>query len=558
MAPPQTRSLSSRKRACSTDEPFQTHDVQAAPLRKDTEGDIKEAGDNLLQSDLQHSAAVPDIQREEPFSLSKPDDSNLENNSEGTDATDMGNKEKEETTVYDPNHCFELETCGEQAPDCTNGKETRSEACCRSPRQPQMFVPASEGDSEPCQAVLEKQAVEEEGSNLKRNQDSNNDDPSFCMSGVKESAAGLPAKKKRRMGMCGLTEKERSHFLLVRQHGSAQNGAGSAEKPKSDKTSEPLAVEEDVSPTHLQSTPPHISADVIEEREEEPRPPHGGDDYRAEADVHSAVTGSDGTRTTSNPGCSEGRDSEAKEISLTDPELSGSTEPTQPAKEGEEKHLENLQPPEVKEATPSKMTQTPETQTRTGEDLSPKEQTNSLNTSCAKQQEESDADAAPPQTLCVDGTSDESKLEVTDVICDDGAEEGASSAATRSADLNCGSENVCEASLAPTVQEMNYSCDPNGDPAAGPSVVHTEGAPTRYPEESSGSECLDYVSDSQLNTIVLIEERKEEPDPSDCLEDATELICGLIRELSSLNRKVMVAHRELENLRRKPSRSSVR
>lgn len=52
---------------------------------------------------------------------------------------------------------------------------------------------------------------------------------------------------------------------------------------------------------------------------------------------------------------------------------------------------------------------------------------------------------------------------------------------------------------------MFAQCDPNDDDdAAGPSVVHTERAPTRNPEDSSGSGVLDYVSDSQLNTIVLM------------------------------------------------------
>ncbi|KAK6300811.1 hypothetical protein J4Q44_G00289090 [Coregonus suidteri] len=58
-----------------------------------------------------------------------------------------------------------------------------------------------------------------------------------------------------------------------------------------------------------------------------------------------------------------------------------------------------------------------------------------------------------------------------------------------------------------------------------------------------GALALDYVSDSQLNTITLTEEEEGE-------EDATELVCGLIRELSSLNRVVMATHRELETLRR--------
>ncbi|XP_031677853.1 uncharacterized protein si:ch211-286b5.2 isoform X1 [Oncorhynchus kisutch] len=59
---------------------------------------------------------------------------------------------------------------------------------------------------------------------------------------------------------------------------------------------------------------------------------------------------------------------------------------------------------------------------------------------------------------------------------------------------------------------------------------------------------LDDLSDSQLNTITLTE--KEEEEKEEGHEDATELVCGLIRELSYLNRVVMATHRELESLRR--------
>ncbi|XP_043970261.1 uncharacterized protein si:ch211-286b5.2 isoform X1 [Gambusia affinis] len=536
MAPPQTRSLRSKKRTCPTDESSQTQEVQVVPLQKDAGGDIKEAEKMLQRTYLQESAAVPNIQHEgeEQLSLSKAD----ENNSEEVDATDVANSGKEETPVCDPSHRFELETCCEQTNDCTNANKTGSGECSRSPGLPQMFVPTAEDDRKPNCDVLEKQVVREECSNLKRSQDPNDNKSSCGTADVKESAAGLPAKKKRRMGMCGLTEKERSHFLQAQQRESVEDGAG---KAVCDETADSLASEDDVPPNHLHSTPPHASADVREEREEEPQP----DDHQAETEVHSSVTDTDETTTARNPGCSEERDSEAKDGSLTDPELNGNTESIQLAQEGEGKHLENPQPPKVKDAALA-----PEIQTKTEEDLSPREQKNSLHAFIAKQQEESDADAARPQTCSANGTTDESKLEVTD----SGGEEGASSAATQSAESNC------EASLAPTAQQMSNSCDPNDDDAdaAVPSVVHTERAPTRNPENLSGSGVLDDVSDSQLNTIVLIEEMKEGPDPSGHLEDATELICGLIRELSSLNRKVMVAHRELENLRRKPSRSSVR
>ncbi|KAG9351172.1 hypothetical protein JZ751_025062 [Albula glossodonta] len=61
----------------------------------------------------------------------------------------------------------------------------------------------------------------------------------------------------------------------------------------------------------------------------------------------------------------------------------------------------------------------------------------------------------------------------------------------------------------------------------------------------------DSVSDSQLNNITLSEmEDLPAPDSAegDQQEDASELVCGLIKELSSLNRTAMAAHQELENL----------
>ncbi|KAJ0033258.1 hypothetical protein NQD34_000365 [Periophthalmus magnuspinnatus] len=67
----------------------------------------------------------------------------------------------------------------------------------------------------------------------------------------------------------------------------------------------------------------------------------------------------------------------------------------------------------------------------------------------------------------------------------------------------------------------------------------------------------EYVSDSQLNTIDMTDQvmgviTRVSPE---CYEDVTDLVGGLIRELSSLNRMVMATHRELENLRRRAKSS---
>ncbi|XP_055014072.1 uncharacterized protein si:ch211-286b5.2 isoform X2 [Boleophthalmus pectinirostris] len=72
----------------------------------------------------------------------------------------------------------------------------------------------------------------------------------------------------------------------------------------------------------------------------------------------------------------------------------------------------------------------------------------------------------------------------------------------------------------------------------------------------------EYVSDSQLNNIDMTDQITDVGTrvSPECYEDVTDLVGGLIRELSSLNRMVMATHRELENLRRrgKTSRNTIR
>ncbi|XP_070782438.1 uncharacterized protein [Enoplosus armatus] len=173
--------------------------------------------------------------------------------------------------------------------------------------------------------------------------------------------------------------------------------------------------------------------------------------------------------------------------------------------------------------------------------------------------------AALLQANSVTKTRDEKKEELTGDAGDGvGAEAGASSIDTRSGGFNCGSVELCGAAVTPGGSDRKDSCDPADKPCAGPSAMNAEPPQTRDDTDPFGSGYLDYVSDSQLNTIALIEEevmeREEDLGSSDCHEDATDLICGLIRELSSLNQNVMATHRELENLRRssKSSRSSIR
>ncbi|KAI1886639.1 hypothetical protein AGOR_G00197880 [Albula goreensis] len=110
---------------------------------------------------------------------------------------------------------------------------------------------------------------------------------------------------------------------------------------------------------------------------------------------------------------------------------------------------------------------------------------------------------------------------------------------------------VCEDSTLPLETELEQKFSAQYVSVSGcmsrPSTVQSP-KPREEPDFDPDS-----VSDSQLNNITLSEmEDLPAPDSAegDQQEDASELVCGLIKELSSLNRTVMAAHRELENLRR--------
>ncbi|XP_076845424.1 uncharacterized protein LOC143490817 isoform X2 [Brachyhypopomus gauderio] len=99
-------------------------------------------------------------------------------------------------------------------------------------------------------------------------------------------------------------------------------------------------------------------------------------------------------------------------------------------------------------------------------------------------------------------------------------------------------QDTCDPSLIFTVAEQ---------PVHDLSVTSTE-----LPQYSLVPLSICSVTDSQLNVFASNMELEDQPIPEGTgyQEDATELVCGLIRELSSLNRTVMAAHREMEQLHR--------
>ncbi|XP_034751729.1 uncharacterized protein LOC117959006 isoform X2 [Etheostoma cragini] len=561
-APPQTRSHRSRKRACPSDEVSEIEDVQGALHPQNTEGDNTAMDAALLQGHqppLQESIMISAQQHEaaEQSCLTKQD---TDTHKKHTDATDVylngtGKAFEEETSVTNPNNDSQPEGLSVHADDgatrsAKGTDEMTAEECSRSPSQTctdqlEVFLPISEeGDG----TAMEKQLVAEDNSkyNLEKNQETSQAEPSNVqMDNVKEitkdAAVGLPAKKKRRMGMCGLTERERSHFLQTQKRETGQSGPERAEKQICNDGADHVALEKVVSSTPVGCVTEQSEAEIKLQSS------HCGEDDRAETEVHIAVPTSDGTGTVCDPGC------EVEGGKVLDPEQTGDTKSDPPAEE----LFVNQEQQELEGCTAEIVAQKPQEKIKDGEDgsaLVDQSPACIFDSNPTPNQETECQDAIEAAVLQVKSATrakDEREESAVDAGDSDGPEADASSTDTQSAESNA--VELCKAAVTPSGSERKDS---------GASVDKSEPTQTRDTADPFGSGYLDYVSDSQLNTIVLTEvmEKEEDLGSPDCQEDATDLICGLVRELSSLNRKVMATHRELENLRRssKASRSSIR
>ncbi|XP_018520223.1 uncharacterized protein LOC108875657 isoform X1 [Lates calcarifer] len=583
LAPPQPRSLKPRKRECPSDEISQADDVETSLHQQDTEENKTTEVATLLQcsqSPLQECAMITNQQDQavRQSCFTKQDDSREEKHAEAANVylknvMVKASERQEETTV--PSSCddSELEGCRVHTDNDTNKhgtEEITQHEGIRSPSQSvgdqlQVFSPTSEEGDGSCATALEKRLDAKENSqcNFERNHESSQEEPCNMYTAdvkevVKEAAAGLPAKKKRRMGMCGLTERERSHFLQTQKRENGQNGAERVEKQIcNNNTADPVAQEE------ITSTPVHHITGQSE-AEIKLQSSHCGRDDRAETEVHIAATTSAETSTMCDPGCSEEKSCGAKGDTNPGPKQSGEPKSDPLAQEEVEEQLGSWERQENEGSTTEIMTTAPEKQSKDKEERSAEADCSpalSFYTNQTKNEDtEKKEDGSKTASLQVDDetkTRAEQKEEIGF-----GADDGAEVEGTSSTGFNCGSVKLCDTAVTPSGSERKEKCDPEDEP--GPSTVKAKHSETKDTADPFDSGCLDDVSDSQLNTIVLIEEelmgRCEDPGSSDCHEDATDLICGLIRELSSLNRKVMATHRELENLRRgsKTSRSSLR
>ncbi|XP_034543988.1 uncharacterized protein LOC117816025 [Notolabrus celidotus] len=555
-APAQPRSLRSRKRERLSEETSEPESVQLTVCHQDS-GGTNTAVDATLPPCPEQEPAVVSPQQHQLAEESCPTEQVPVTEEKPADTTNVRAKdfeEQDEEKVTDGNgnvHQVDLtvhtDNDADQSGEDKEKNRTLSQTC------PDVALPILEESKGSDETPLDEQlgANEDPPSNLERSQETRVEETSSpCTADVKaatkEAAAELPAKKKRRMGMCGLTEKERSHFLQTQKRDSGQKDPERVEMLMD--IAADLVAQED---TTASPKPPSLSIStgcVSELNEAEIQLRSGncaGDDRigpfvllnRAEAELHIPVTTSDGTSTVCDPGCSVEKSFEVDEGTVPNPEQTADSRLDLRAEEGDNDE----------EKDPAEENQSP---AMTSDSPKP-EQT----------EERGKSEAASLQVNGVPMLRDEKKEEIT---CDEVVQEvnkaGVSSSENQAGEFNSSSVVLCEATVTLCGSEGNYSCVPDYVADA----VNSENLQTAYASDSFGPGCLDYVSDSLLNTISLCEEKGMERDgllsSSDCHEDASDLVSGLVRELSSLNRKVMATHRELENLRRstKSSRSSTR
>ncbi|XP_019939662.2 uncharacterized protein [Paralichthys olivaceus] len=575
-----TAPLRSRKRERSRDKIPQTDDVLATLKQQGTKEDHPSviAPPQHLQCPLQECATIThqqDQAAEQPCHT-KQDESQEDKLAEKPntclkDVTVQASEGQQESTVTSPITASKLEGCRVHSNYDTNKsgmEEIAPQDGIRPPSptgtdQPQVFSPNSEEGDRSCAATLEKQLDSKETSQSdleQKHETSQEETCTLCMADVKEitmeAAVVLPAKKKRRMGMCGLTEKERIHFLQAQKRENDQGGVEEVKKQICNNAADPVAQEEIISslfvPSSLLSIP--VNSITVQNQAETLKSGCCGVKDSAETEVHVAVTTSDGTSAVCDPDSAEVKSCEAERGTEPGPELTGEPESGPLTQDKVSGHLVNQEQQELEEST-TVVTETPENQGTGREDKSTEAggcaAMGSYTNPAENEESEKKKKTASLQVHRETETRDEMEEEMM-VDASDGTDaEGISSTVVGPGGFNCGSVEISEAAVMPPGSQREDSCDPEYELA--PPTVTTVPTLTRDTTDVFASGCLDYVSDSQLNTIVLIDEEVKERKTfgsSDNPEDATDLICGLIKELSSLNQKVMATHRELENLQR--------
>ncbi|XP_061536182.1 uncharacterized protein LOC133404374 [Phycodurus eques] len=495
--PPQLPSLRTRKRPCDklsstdVDHTFQ----QQSPLQVSVIISVQDQ--TTAQSSLIKPEVIPDKKGEE-----STDNEAVKEQQEATVTHPISDPQLERSPVRDDSKSKEEEEMTEKY------DRALSQTCTD---QHQVFLLTPEEARQSGSTALEdhQRTKNDLQCDLVRNQKVNQGIPSDESMGDStehktEAMTGEPVKKRKRMGMCGLTEKERSHFLQISKSVNGQTGREKIERQMSNNKAD---IESSILPPSLLPTP---MAGIAGPGEEEVfHSSHEKPVDRPETEVRIPATPSDGSDIVCKQSCLYGKSHDHGEGPVPAPDQTIDTN-SDPLAMEEEHHFENPNPQEV-DCGSSSIT------------------FSNLEVHCVAIKIDKKI-----HDICSDS-----------VDCD----EDKANESSANAQQGDGFVKLCE-DVTSGDSEKNDMPGDNDEP--NPGAVITEYPQTMNTTDLHGSGCFDFVSDSQLNNITIEDQAKKDKlvKPSRREEDASGLMCGLIKELSFLNRTVMAAHREIENMRR--------
>ncbi|CAL8388108.1 unnamed protein product [Arctogadus glacialis] len=344
-----------------------------------------------------------------------------------------------------------------------------------------------------------------------------------------EPVEGMLSRKRKRMGVCVLTEKERSHFLKKHENEKLQNEAEEKRVGDTGRTGDSdVELEEDPDEESHSEAEEGCLASVLNspvtqgirvgplteqsELEEEPAPPTGGaGDSSSEA------------------ACEEGSDA----VGPTDPVRPEESDPRARASKdcgrGPLSHREARLPMETAGSKDEPEKQENGKEAVAEPHRAPTQVPSSVNIDLTESRQPTDSSATTGGLSEAQGSQPSHSLTDTGLGRPDpmGTAPGPAAAAPSGGEENGRSGPLEEADIA-------------ASPAPPPLLA-------RATPDLGGFGPFDYISDSQLQDISLMEAQGGGP-PS--LEEASAQVRGLAQELSYLNRIVMATQRKVELFRR--------
>ncbi|XP_036067435.1 uncharacterized protein DDB_G0285291 isoform X4 [Oryzias melastigma] len=476
-APPPARSLRSRKREAESNDVGQTANVQA-PLHLKGVEEVTTAA-----KPLQECAVIVHqlCQSVEQSCLTRPDEATKEKPTDESEVSFLSTAAPKSSSSCNENQAESW--AGEDAID-DDSKRQQATAVVEIHRSTEQMFTDPLQDSEVSEASSTSVEKEVEGQQEQQ-----------------ESAPAFPAKKRRRMGSCGLTEGERSRIL-----------GNSEKKPSRVKDNEMKVCYDPVA----SDTPLRSSSYESGKKQAEPQ--------QAELQQQEELQQAELKQAELQQ--AELQQVELKKAELQQAELQQAELKKAELQQAELQQQEELQQAELKKAELQHADENRRAPTEPPISSLYRADPDSESAPQSTQREHSEG---PEENIRLDGEEDAPPQTVN-------AEERTSSTEAPTTGHRCGSVEP------PTEIPADSEETCNGGSTDAPAAALGSGR-----DSHSTHGCSDDVSDSQLNTIVFTEELMED---QYCLEDASELLCGIISELSSINRRVMAAHRELEKLRR--------